>query len=616
MKKNILLLAFLSNTFFLFSQSSRNPVDMKALTDSIEKIIQEEHITGLMLGITTNDSVLFSGGFGYADISTKRPVDEHTLFRLGSVTKMFVSLGIMKLVNEGKLNLNDELAKVAPEVPFSNEWERTDPVRIVHLLEHSSGFDDIQLNRMYSLDTSTYTDAEMMLVQKNSLHCRWKPGERQSYSNPNYAILGYIIRKLSGNPYDQYLTETILKPLGMNHSNFNLRSKGANDTKEYIYKNGQPMQVPSVTIMCGPAGALWSSASDMIKFLQLFLKKGAPLFNEQTITEIETTHSPLCANIHLKSTYALGNFMFNMKGEYPWRGHAGIVGTCYSSCYYCPELHTGFVLSSNSNKANTRIEELISSYFEQHKTSTPVVSQPLDEQAIAPFLGYYQFESPRNEISSFIERLQNLPEVYLSNGKLYFKPLMGDPTVLIQTAPYTFIIAGTNTPSIVFAKNAEGKRCMLKRGNYFEQTSSIWAFIKRIALVVSLLFLLSSFILGIVSLGAAMLGKLKWTKLTLRIAPMIGFSLLSWAVYQLLEVLMYSYKLSKLGTIQYTTLVIFCGTLAFGLISVINLFFVLKAFPKMNRLLGWYLLLTSFSMCLIAGVLWANGWIGLRTWEL
>jgi CubicO group peptidase (beta-lactamase class C family) len=615
MKKIILLLVFLSLSIFSFPQIPNTVGGIRELTDSIEKIMEEEPITGLMLGIATSDSVLFSGGFGYADISIKSKVDETTLFRMGSVTKMFVSLGIMKLVNEGKLNLMDELAKLAPEVPFKNEWETSNPVRIVHLLEHTSGFDDIKLNRMYSPYARTYTDMEMMLLQQNSMNCRWKPGERQSYSNPNYAILGYIIHKLSGKPYDRYLMETVLKPLAMNHSNFNLSSKDEDDVKEYIYKDGQIIQVPSVALLNGPSGGLWSDIQDMTKFVQLFLRNGKPLFNKQTLDEIETTHSPLCSCIHLKSTYALGNFMFNMDGKYPWRGHAGIAGTCYSGCYYNRELNIGFVISSNSNQDNTRIEKLIISWAEQNKSSINLITQALDKKAIEPFLGFYQFESPRNEISGFVDKLQNFPKVYLSKNKLYFKPLMEEPKELIQTAPMTFALLGANTPSIVFTINSEGHRCMIKRGNYFEQASCWWGLTKRIALVVSLLLLLSTFIVGIISCIAAVVGKLKWNELVLRILPMIGFCLLIWAVYYLMDVQTYTYKLSEFGTINYKTLVIFIGTLSFGLTSVVNLL-VIKTFRKMNRWLGCYMLLTCFSMLLIAFVLWENGWIGLRTWSL
>jgi CubicO group peptidase (beta-lactamase class C family) len=93
-----------------------DPIDK--LTDSIAKIVRQEHIVGLMLGVTTKDSVLFSGGFGCADLVNGRRVDAGTLFRMGSVTKLFVSLGIQKLVSEGKLNLADKLQQIAPGDPL------------------------------------------------------------------------------------------------------------------------------------------------------------------------------------------------------------------------------------------------------------------------------------------------------------------------------------------------------------------------------------------------------------------------------------------------------------------------------------------------------------------
>src|SRR5580658_1388884 len=226
-----------------FSQQQTQLDPINNLTDSIAAIVRQEHIVGLMLGITTKDSTLFSGGFGYADQVNGRKVDSGTLFRMGSITKLFVSLGIQKLVSEGKLRLDDKLEDIAPEIPFHNPWESRHPLLIIHLLEHTTGFDDIKLNRMYSLDTTENNGWQMVLAQLPSLTCRWPPGERFAYANPNYDLLGYVIQKITGQPYEKYLTANILIPLGMVRSNFNLRSKlPAIDTREYIVKRDLPVQ--------------------------------------------------------------------------------------------------------------------------------------------------------------------------------------------------------------------------------------------------------------------------------------------------------------------------------------------------------------------------------------
>ena len=161
----------------------------------------------------------------------------------------------------------------------------------------------------------------------------------------------------------------------MMNSNFNLRSKSpGKDVKEYIVKSGRTIPVPSVTLLSGPPGALWSSPADMVKFLQLFLRNGDSLFSANTIIEIETAHSSLAARSGQKNGYSLGNDNtpnppFYGYSKFPFRGHAGLTGTCFSSFKYNRELGIGFVLASNSNNDNYRIERLIVSYFEQNITA-------------------------------------------------------------------------------------------------------------------------------------------------------------------------------------------------------------------------------------------------------
>ena len=619
MKNIIIVFVLLSLATVSFSQKTVSINSIKQLTDSIEAIMKQEHITGLLLGITKKDSVLFSGGFGYADVETKRKADGNTLFRMGSVTKMFVSLGIMKLVKEGKLKLDDELKKIAPEVPFLNKWEAANPVRIVNLLEHTSGFDDIKLNRMYSLDTNENKGIDMMLVHKNSMVCRWKPGERFAYSNPNYAVLGYLIEKIAGMSYNQYLQENIMNPIGMMNSNFNLRSRyPQKDVKEYIVKNGQPVHVKSVTLLSGPQGALWSCAGDMVKFLQLFLQNGKPVFTPNIISEIETSHSSLAAQFGQKNGYSLGNendFFTNAK--YPFRGHDGLTGTCFSSCKYNRELGIGYVISSNCNNSNDKIEELIVTYLEQNFPGRKLLTQPIDKKKIEPFLGRYQFESPRNEIAAFSDKLQDAPKIYFENDKLYIKPLTGEASELVQTSAMTFAWTGSNIPMVCFTKNDEGKNVMLIGGNYYEQTSNTWAILKRAIIIIAVLLALSSVIIGLVSFIAAILGKLSWREIIPGVMPMIGVICLASSIYYLLEIQEYTYKLSELGTVNMQTLIIFLGTSLFGIVSIVSLFYSVITFQKNpRRWYAGYLLLTSISLCLIMAILWQNGWIGLRTWAL
>jgi CubicO group peptidase (beta-lactamase class C family) len=617
MRNLLIAIIFTGFSTLSFSQSGTKKLTLVALTDSIKTIIEQQHIAGLMLGITTRDSVLFSGGFGYADIQAKRKADGSTLFRMGSVTKMFVSLAIMKLVQEGKLNLNDKLSSIAPEVPFLNPWEATDPVRIVQLLEHSTGFDDVKLNHMYSLDQHENKGIDMMLIHASSMICRWKPGERTAYSNPNYAVLGYIIEKLTGKPYNQYLKDIILDPLDMRSSNFNVNSKFPRvDTREYTFRDGQLTEVPSVTLLSGPQGALWSNAEDMTKFLQLFLRNGDPLVSSSTIQEIETPHSSLAAKSGLKSGYALGNRIGFVYNKYPFRGHDGITGTCYSSCFYNHELNIGFIISSNSDRNHYAVEQLVMSFIEQNFPDHKLVSEPLDQKEIQPFLGAYEFESPRNEIAAFSEKVLNFQRIYVENGQLYLKPLMGSPARLVQTAPLIFAYEGMNTPLIIFTKSS-GNNIMSIGGSYFIQTSLFTGMLKRILLVIAVIFSLSTLLFAMISLIGVVRSMVQWKTFVFRALPVAGLLALMFSVRYLFEIKDHSYRLYELSSMNAHSVAVCLGTLLFAITSFIYLGYVMNCLRTTSPgLLQWYMILTGTSLISITVILLDAGWIGLRSWSM
>lgn len=605
-----------------YAQSTKPRLSLMQVKDSIASIMKQEHIVGLMLGIANKDSVLFTGGFGYADLEAQQRVDKNTLFRMGSVTKMFVSLGILKLIEDGKLHLNDNLKDIAPDVPFENAWEATHPVKIVHLLEHTTGFDDIKLNKMYSLVGKENQGKEMMLVHQKSYICRWKPGERMAYSNPNYAILGYVIQKLTGKSYEQYLTETIMKPLGMNNSNFNLSSKKPQfDVKEYVFRHNQIVRVPAVTLLSGPQGALWSSADEMNKFLQLFLRNGDSLIKKSTLDEMETPHSSLAAIHGLKTGYALANRTNYLKMAFSMHGHDGLTGTCYSTFNYNRELNVGFVVASNSNRSNFRIEQLIMAFLAQNvpnaSNSAGLKTMQLDQKAIEPFLGLYEFGSPRNEMAAFRDNLVDAPRIYLENGKLFYKPLLGDASELVQTGPLTFAWPDMNAPLIIFTTNDDGKRVLSISGSYYEQTSLWGGLAKRILWGLAVLIALLSYGLGLVSLVQFFRKRLNANVLVVRILPSIGLSLLLWSIFNLLEVQEYTYLLYELASVNARTLIICLGTLSFALISVTCLVISIQSFRKTKvTWFTWYMALTSISLCAIALLLAQNGWIGMMTWSM
>ncbi|UHG94762.1 serine hydrolase domain-containing protein [Spirosoma oryzicola] len=605
--KKLLILVLALFCGQVWAQKVKPISSIKELVDSITTVVQQKKIPGLMLGITGRDSVLYAGGMGYADLIAHRRVDKQTLFRMGSITKSIVALAIMKLTEEGKLKLTDKLRDLAPEIPFHNPWESTDPVRVVNLLDHTTGFDDFKLNRMYSLARTDFDTKQMMLLQTPSMICRWRPSERFSYNNVNYAILGYLIAKRTGLSYDRYLTEAVMRPLGMVHSNFNLYSKyPLRDAKEYTMQDGKLQQVPSATFLIGPAGALWADSEDMVRLVQCFLGNTHGVIKQSSIEKMEQSQSSLSSRAGILGGYGAG--IENFDG---FRGHSGMLGT-FRSCYrYNRELGLGFVVCSNGNGLAS-IENLITAFLSQGQSPKKGKTTTLDKKAIAPYLGYYQVENPRFKLLGFIDRLLLL-KVEQRNDRLQFNMLVKKFKVL-PTGQLTFTNSALNTPNIAFFRN-KNKRVLVMNGRYCEQVSGAWALISRSILLISCLLVTLSFIPAFVTC----VRKRKYSRQERLMSglPVLATVCLAMAMLAFGTVYSSSHLLYKLATVTTSSVLIFAGTLFFGLLSVVNFVYSLSYFnASRNRFLSWYLLATALSLMIITVFLLSNGWLGLRTWAL
>ncbi|WP_316811088.1 serine hydrolase domain-containing protein [Pedobacter heparinus] len=584
------------------------------LTDSIETIVRKRNIPGLMVGIVTRDSVLFSGGFGYADLKKKRAVTGKTLFRMGSITKSFTAIAILKLVEQGKLKLNDRLKDIAPEVPFTNRWEGTHPLQVVNLLEHTTGFDDFKFNKFYTLERNKYSSKEMMLQQKASMVCRWRPSERYTYSNVNYAILGYLISKLSGKEYPAYLSACILGPLDMPHSNFNAWSRyPAFDTKEYSSASGPLKEVPSVTLLPGAAASLWSSAHEMNRYLQALLRSDPRLLSKTGFELFEKPTSSLAATAGLTTGYALGNEDFGMM-----RGHDGTMGTCKSSYRYNRELGYGFVISSNANGLGN-IENLINEYlaakYANLKKPRPSTSMPLNKKEISPYLGYYQKADPRYNLLAFTDQLLLL-KVEIKNDTLQYH-ILGRTHQLIQTAPLVFRDRWAAQAGIAFARNAEGEKVMIVNQHYSKKVSGFWAYSWIVVVVLALFFVAFAVIAGIIAILYILIKRQKPKSLHLFILPMLSVALLSFGIYAFMQVYNNSYRLFQLASPSFPAISIFIGFTSFGICALINALLLVKNLKTtIGRFKQDVLILTALSLLLLAGILLRHGWIGLMFWRL
>ncbi|MES1195432.1 MAG: serine hydrolase domain-containing protein, partial [Steroidobacter sp.] len=248
-----------------------SPQSIDELKTQLEKILKDSHTPGLSVAIVHHDGPEWVAGLGVADVATNRPATEKTLFRIGSVSKGFASLAILQLVNEGRLSLLDPVHKLVPEVWFDNSWESTDPVRVADLLEHTTGWDDMHL-REYAKDApASMTLREALDYDHHSRTSRWKPGTRMAYCNSGPAVAAYIVEKLSGQRFEDYVRQHLFDPIGMRTATY---FQPPAESTVTLYRMDGSTPYPYWNILFRPSGAINASAEDMAAYLQFYLNRG------------------------------------------------------------------------------------------------------------------------------------------------------------------------------------------------------------------------------------------------------------------------------------------------------------------------------------------------------
>lgn len=171
--------------------TGQSGLDLAGLDAHLSEIVEAEGVVGASVAVTDAGGVLFARGYGYADREAGLEASADTPMRAGSVSKLVTALAAMRLVEAGALDLGTPLREAAPEIVFTNRFERDAPVRLVHLIEHTTGWDDIQLQEYRSFPVGT-TLAEGLADNPASRTSRWAPGLYSSYANSGPAALGRI----------------------------------------------------------------------------------------------------------------------------------------------------------------------------------------------------------------------------------------------------------------------------------------------------------------------------------------------------------------------------------------------------------------------------------------
>jgi len=568
-----------------------------------------------------NGGVLWCGGIGEADIAAKRAVSCDTEFRVGSISKTFVVLALLKLQEDGKINLYARLQDVAPEIPFRNHWEATHPVRIVNLLEHTAGFDDMEPSEVYNVhDRYDFPLLDVFKRFTKPQTVRWPPGTRMSYSNPGNAIAGYLIEKTTGKPFDQYIRETFLRPMGMEHADypFTDANKALLAT---AYEGNPPKPSGYPFVYLRPGQDLKASPRELAKLVQFLLRRGkagdAQLVNTESILRMEAPETTLAAKNGLRLGYGLCNYS-SVEGGVVTHGHDGGIDGFITSYRYMPEQNWGYVILLNSDNSQQALESLNHLAIDFLSKDFPKPQQPvtaLPAKSLKMFKGYYAPRAPRSQLFAFVDDLTGGTRIRVINGKLTRSGLFGRPEPLLPVGKNLFREEKEPEGTTVFFVTETGDMAVVGSGldgiGYSERSYVAFPFLRIALLSLCLFFLLTTLPYALVWLFMKLIGAMKEVRhLSVRVAPLL-------ATLSLLIVPLCLMKLSgaQIGSFNFWTAGIFLGTFFFPILSVIGLVLVLWV-PKeeIHRAVRIHSLLVSSACCVLTGFFWSWHLLALRLW--
>lgn len=320
--------------------------DLDAYFDGfIPYAIGRGDIAGAEVVVVKDGQVLFARGYGVADMKTQKLVDPATtLFRPGSISKLFTWTSVMQLVEQGKLNLDTDINTY---LDFKIPPAFDKPITLRNLMTHTPGFEE-------TIKGLLVEDPKALRALGPALkdwvpERMFAPGTTPAYSNYGAALAGYIVQRVSGEPFAQYVQNHIFTPLGMTHSTFEQplpKRLGGGMSQGYDQASGDPKKYELVAL--SPAGALATTGDDIAKFMIAYLNGGS--YNGARILKAETIQL-MWSEIYQRDSHIPGiglGFYHEDRNGHVIVGHGGDTIVFHSDLHLIPDAHVGFYYTQNS----------------------------------------------------------------------------------------------------------------------------------------------------------------------------------------------------------------------------------------------------------------------------
>ena len=403
------------------------------------------NIAGAVFVVVKDGKILFAKGYGYSDVAKRTPViADQTMFRPGSVSKLFTWTAVMQQVQAGKLDLDRD---VNDYLDFKIPEKFGKPITLRNLMTHTPGFEEGIHDSFVKKASELYPLGDYM--KKRMPDRIYPPGEVTAYSNYGASLAGYIVQRVSGEQYADYIANHILKPLGMTHSTFQQPLPASLEpfmSKGYV-KASDEKPVPFEDIETAPAGALSATGTDMAHFMIAHLNGGA--YDGASILSpatVDLMHSPQSHMAPGLNGFDLGFYQENRNGL-RIIGHAGDTDPFHSDLHLLLDKNVGVFMSFNSQGnqgesdkfRTTLFRAFLDRYFPFHAPHEATVADPKPDAARVA--GWYGSSRKINSALRLLSAIGQSEVVAKPDGTItidVLKDEAGNPKVWREVGPLTY----------------------------------------------------------------------------------------------------------------------------------------------------------------------------------
>lgn len=492
---------------------SASPPGLRSLHVEMEHALADEGLAGVVWSTVTADGATVPGAAGlkHAGLGERMTVD--TRVHVGSVAKVVLATGVLRLVSEGRLSLDAPVSEILPSIAFDNPWQATDPVRVRHLLAHTAGLENLRTWQFFSLQAKADTPlAEVFSRDRSVLRIQARPGSRFGYSNLGYTLLGMVIEAVTQDRYERYLDAHVLQPLAMIDSTFEHTTQAGPGADRRLAMGHFEDDVPqaAVPLYLRPAAQFTTTAADMATFARFLMGDGSVDGREFTdprlLQAMTTPQHTEAADAGLRIGHGL-----MLAG----RDRHGVFGECHPGttigfmAMLCLFPHEGkaFFVAMNTDSETADYDRFNALLIRELgiAPSVPVARSAVSGD-ISDWQGFYVPHPLSIRPLAWVDTVLGFTRVRWDGASLQVEPFKSSAVALEPMGGRLFKAPGRTGASHVLLTSAEGERVISNglQGHVRVRTSTL----------LSLWFSLLAGILGLAYLCVAGIARLLRGRLT------------------------------------------------------------------------------------------------------